>query len=216
MKGSPIRIKSIFLVVQVLTFLIPINVLAVNPFYIAFKPGIYSPQSSDFDNSDTGFNGEIALGCRFTPNLAGEFGIGYSNTERDITFVKPTNWEKDKYEIDVIPIAFTLKAILPYKNWEFFGLGGGGAYIVFAELKGNAVIGGTLYAYGRDDVDAVMGAYWGAGTHYNITPTFFVGVEGKYLWTDDVDVRDEILGVSAGRKFDMDGIIATAIIGLRF
>jgi opacity protein-like surface antigen len=109
-----------------------------------------------------------------------------------------------------------LKAILPYKNWEFFGLGGGGVYFVSAELKGNAVIGGTLYAYDRDDKDSVIGVYLGAGIHYNITPAFFVGVEGKYFWTDDVDVRDEVLGVSAGRKFDMDGIIATAVIGFRF
>ena len=90
MKSSPIGIKSIFMVVLVLTFLIPINVFAETPFYITFKPGVYSPQSSDLD--DTGFNGEIAFGYRFNPNIAGEFGIGYFNTEGEKTVVGATLW----------------------------------------------------------------------------------------------------------------------------
>jgi hypothetical protein len=130
-KGSPIGIKSIFVVVLLLTFLIPINVLAESPFYSAFKPGIYSPQSGDFDNSDTGFNGEIALGCRFTPNLAGEFGTGYFNTERHITFVEPTNRRKEKYEIDVIPITFTFKGHSPLQKLGIFWVGGGVGFISF-------------------------------------------------------------------------------------
>ena len=50
----------------------------------------------------------------------------------------------------------------------------------------------------------------GAGIHYNITPRIFVGVEGKYLWTDKVKLED--LEVN----FKMDGIIATAVFGIRF
>jgi hypothetical protein len=57
MKNSSIGIKSIFMAVLVLTFLIPINVFAKSPFYIAFKPGIYSPQSSDLDDIGLGILG---------------------------------------------------------------------------------------------------------------------------------------------------------------
>ena len=46
--------------------------------------------------------------------------------------------------------------------------------------------------------------------HYNITRKIFVGVEGKYLWTDKVELEDLEL------KFKMDGIIATAVVGIRF
>ena len=111
MKSSPIGPNSVFTFVLVLTFLVPINVFAEPPFYITLKPGIYSPQSSDLDGADTGFNGEIAFGYRFNPNIAAEFGTGYFNT--------------GNFDINVFPLTLTLKAILPYKRWELFGLAGG-------------------------------------------------------------------------------------------
>jgi hypothetical protein len=38
------------------------NGFARGRFYMDFNPGVYSPQSSDLDSFDTGFNGEIAFG----------------------------------------------------------------------------------------------------------------------------------------------------------
>jgi hypothetical protein len=210
MKRFPIGIKSIFMAVLGIPFLIPINGFAQSPFYITFKPGIYSPQSSDLDHSDTGFSGEIAFGYRFHRNFAAEFGIGYFNTEGEATVVGPTVVVREKFDIDVVPITFTLKAILPYKKWEFFGLGGAGVYIAYGP-----------YDYDHDDYDydydsdAVLGAYLGGGIHYNITPMIFVGVEGKYLWTDKVELH-EVFDIPSEAKFKMDGIIATAVIGIRF
>ena len=202
MKSSPIGIKIIFMVVLLLTFLIPINVFAKSPFYIGFKPGIYSPQSSDVDG--TGFNGEIMLGYRFNPNIAAEFGIGYFNTEAE------------EFDIDVYPVTFTFKAIVPYKKWEFFGLAGAGVYIVSGpyddDYHGHDHDHHHDHDYDDDDYDydARLGGYLGAGIHYNITRRIFVGVEGKYLWTDKVKLED------LGLKFNMDGIIATAVFGIRF
>ena len=190
MKSSAAGIKSLLGLVLVLTFLIPINVFAETPFYITLKPGVYSPQSSDLEGIGTGFNGEIAFGYRFNPNIAAEFGIGYFTTEY--------------FDINVFPLTLTLKAILPYKRWEFFGLAGGGVYIVSA------------YDYGDSDTDAVLGGYLGGGLHYNITRRIFVGAEGKYLWTDKAKLKDEAYGIPLEAKFKMDGIIATAVIGIRF
>jgi opacity protein-like surface antigen len=211
MKSSPIGIRSIFMVVLVLTFLIPINVFAKSPFYITFKPGIYSPQSSDLD--DTGFNGEIAFGYRFNRNIAAEFGIGYFYSEGEDTVEGATYVRREEFDIDVYPVTFTIKAILPYKKWEFFGLAGGGAYIVYGPYDVDdydCYCGYYCYCDYDYDYDVVWGGYLGAGIHYNITRNLFVGVEGKYLWTDNVKFDD--LGV----KFRMDGIIATAVIGIRF
>jgi outer membrane protein W len=211
MKSSPIGIKRILMVVLVLTFLIPINAFARSPFYIAFKPGIYSPQSSDLDGFDTGFNGEIAFGFRFNPNLAAEFGIGYFNTEGEET-VGGATYVGREFDIDVLPVTFTLKAILPYKKWEFFALGGAGVYIAYGPYDDD-------YHHHHDhdydddyDYDARLGGYLGAGIHYNITSKIFLGVESKYLWTDKVKLEYEDLRL----KFKMDGIIATAVIGIRF
>ena len=215
MKSSPIGIKSVVMVVLVLTFLIPTNVFAQPPFYVAFKAGIYSPQSSDFDGSDTGFNGEFAFGYRFNPNIAAEFGIGYFNTEGEATAMGTTFEIREKFDIDVVPLTLTLKAILPYKKWEFFGLGGGGVYIVSGPYD-YYYYDNYYYDYDYDDYDAVLGGYLGGGLHYNITPAMFVGVEGKYLWTDEVKLRDEVYGIPLEAKFKMDGVIATAVIGFKF
>ncbi len=217
MKSLPIGLKCIFTTVLVFAFLIPINAFAISPFYIALKPGIYSPQSSDLDGFDTGFNGEIAFGYRFNPNIAGEIGIGYFNTQGEKT-IGGTTYTSREFNIDVFPVTFTLKAILPYKKWEFFGLGGVGVYIVSRDNNDD-----HHYYYGHDyhhddddyDYDAVFGGYLGAGINYNITPKIFVGVEGKYLWTDKVKIEYEGSGAPRA-EFRMDGVIATAVIGFRF
>ena len=213
MKNSPIGMKTILMIVLVLAFLIPINVFAELPFYVALKPGIYSPQSSDLDSS--GFNGEIAFGYRFNPNIAAEFGIGYFYTEGEATAVGATFVVREKFDINVVPLTLTLKAILPYKQWEFFGLVGGGVYIVSGPYD-YYYYDYYYYDYEYDDYDAVLGGYLGGGVHYNITPAVFVGVEGKYLWTDKVKLEYEEFGAHREVEFRLDGIIATGVIGIRF
>jgi opacity protein-like surface antigen len=207
MKNSSIGIKSIFMVVLVLIFLIPINIFAQTHFYIAFKPGIYSPQSSDLMGFDTGFNGDFVFGFRFNPNIAAELGIGYFNTEGEKTVAGATYGGRKNFDLDVWSFTFTVKAILPYKKWEFFGFGGGGAYSVSRPYD---VEDYHHHHFDDDNYDLVLGGYLGAGIHYNIAPRIFVGVEGKYLWTDKVELEDLEL------KFKMDGIIATAVVGIRF
>ena len=212
MKSSPIGKTSIFMVVLVLAFLIPIDVFAQSPFYIAFKPGIYSPQSGDLDGFDNGFSGEVAFGYRVNPNLAAEIGIGFFNTEGEKT-VGGEIYGGREFDIYVYPVTFTLKAILPYKRWEFFGLVGAGLYFVSRPYD-DYYDDNHDHDYhhhnhdGDDDYDTILGGYLGAGIHYNITPRIFVGVEGKYLWTDKVKLEYG--------EFRMDGIIANAVIGIRF
>jgi opacity protein-like surface antigen len=208
MRNSSIGIKIIFLVVLVLTFLIPFNVFAQSPFYIAFKPGIYIPHSSDLDGFDTGFNGDFAFGFRLNPNIAAELGIGYFNTEGEKTAAGATYVGRKNFDINVWSFTFTLKAIFPYKKWEFFGLAGGGGYIVSRPYDVEDYH--HHHDYDDDAYDWVLGGYLGAGIHYNITPKIFLGVEGKYLWTEQA--KFEYLE----EKFRMDGIIATGVIGFRF
>jgi len=208
MKSPPAGIKSIFVAVLVLTFLIPINVFAQTPFYLAFKAGIYSPQSSDLEGSDNGFSGEFMFGYRFHPNIAGEVGIGYFNTDVKET-VGRTPYVGRDVDIYVCPITLTLRAILPYKKWDFFGFGGAGIYIVSREYDDYYDEDHHHHHHDDDyDYDSKFGVYLGAGVHYNITPKIFVGVEGRYLWTDKVDLEYQ--------EFRMDGIIAHAVFGFRF
>ena len=214
-------VKIIFMVALVVILLVPISAFARNkPLYIAFKPGIYSPQSSDLEDFDTGFSGEIALGVRTNPFFAAELGFGYFETEGEERFAGvidgSTFTERDKADIGVFPITFTLKGILPYQKWEFFWLGGAGAFIVSGEIKATGVIDGTPFSIKLDDTETVLGSFLGGGLHYNITPNLFIGIEAKYLWTSDVELEDRILGVPIEAEFNMDGIIASGVIGFRF
>jgi opacity protein-like surface antigen len=215
MKRFPISVKGMLMVALTLAFLTPINALAKSPFYFSFKPGIYSPQSGDLDGFDTGFSGEIALGYHFNRNIAVEFGIGYFNTEGNATVVGATYVAQKEFDIEVVPVTFTLKAILPYKKWEFFGLGGGGIYLVSSPDFYDDYYYDHHHNDYDDDYDAIWGGYLGAGIHYNITPNLFIGVEGKYLWTEKVSA-DQAFGIPSDTKFKMDGFIATAVIGIRF
>jgi hypothetical protein len=211
--------RGFFFCFLVFTFLIPINVFAQSPFYFALKPGIYSPQSSDLDGFDTGFNGEIAFGFRVNPSLAAEIGFGYFNTKGEER-VGGATYGGREFDLDVFPITFTLKVIFPYKRWEFFGLMGGGAYIVSQPYDYDDYHHDyhRHYDYEDDhvDYDAVLGGYLGAGIHYNITPRMFVGVEGKYLWTDKVKLDYGEFGAPLDINFRLDGILATGVFGFRF
>ncbi len=219
MRSSRIGIPGIFVAVLVFTFLSPINVFAKSPFYITLKPGIYSPQSSDLEHFDAGFNGEIGFGYRFSRNFAAELGIGYFNTDGEDTVGGITQEGREFYNY-VYPVTLTLKAILPYKKWEFFGFGGAGAYIVSGAFDNDDYD----YHHHHDDYDdeddydydVRLGGYLGAGIHYNITRRIFVGVEGRYLWMDKVRLDFEEFGEPLRVKFSMDGIIATAVLGIKF
>ena len=248
-KRSFIRVKFFFMVMVMVAFFIPIHLSAQEAkypwekhkndkdkgtditYYMAVKPGIYSPQksgfksfdigsgiyslqTSDIKSFDTGFNGEIAFGCRPNPNFAAEMGVGYFHTG-----VKGPLLPYDvkvKADINVMPITFTFNGILPYKQWEFFALGGIGGYWVFGDLKASGTVDGLSGTVNLNDSTMIFGGHLGLGFHYNITPTVFVGAEGKYLWTSKAKLQDEVYGVPVEAKFKMDGILATAVIGFRF
>jgi outer membrane protein W len=204
MKNSSMGTKSLFLVVLVIAFLIPINIFAQSPYYIALKPGIYSPRSSDLNGFDNGFNGELAFGLQFTPNIAAEFGLGYFYTGGE----KTVGANQRHYDVDVWPFTLTLKGILPYQKWEFFGLAGGGIYSVSVPYSVNGY-NHYPYPYYYNEYDYIWGGYLGAGIQYNITKGIFLGVEAKYLWTEQA----KFSGVA---DFKLDGIISNAVIGFRF
>ena len=208
MKNVSIGRKSILLFALVVPFLVPIDVFAQSSFYVAFKPGVYFPRSNDLNGFDNGFSGGFSFGYQFNPNFAAELGLGYFYTEGEKTVVVGSSVRQQHYDIDVWPFTLTLKGILPYKKWDFFGLAGGGIYSVSAPYSENGYYHYS-YPYYYNDYDYIWGGYLGAGVHYNITKRFFLGVEAKYLWTE----RTNFSGIEG---FKLDGIISNAVIGFRF
>ena len=200
----------------------PSHIIAADNNYLTLKPGIYSPQSSGLNQFDTGFNGEFAFGHLFNPNFAVEMGVGYFNTEansRDsdqISGIKYPFREKDHF--DVVPITLTAKLIRPAGKWEFFGLGGAGAYIVSEDITVRGTVNNWSGRASFKDTDVVFGFHLGLGFQYNITAKWFVGAEGKYLWARQALLRDHTPGVPVAMDTQprMDGILATAVMGFRF
>jgi hypothetical protein len=212
--NSSIAVRSVVLVTLMLTILIS-SPASAQKFYASIKPGIYSPQANQLDS---GLNAEIAFGWRFHRNFAVEMGVGEFIVDGKDQFLGPAGITgKVDADISVTPIILTFKGILPYKKWEFFGQGGIGAYLVYGEFTPRVSAGGVpLSVDDVDDYDTVFGTHLGLGFHYYITPKVFVGAEGKYLWTEKVKMDDGSFGISSLSNFKLNGILATAIIGVKF
>lgn len=213
--------KFVFAMALILTILVPVYVSAQNnQFYIAAKPGIYSPQTDDLKGFDTGFNGEIAFGRQYNKNFAAEMGLGYFGTkgqDREAGMYNGFIYSaQGDYELNVVPITLTLKGIYPIDKWEIYALGGVGLYFVSGDLKFDMRFNGYSFSDSVSDSDTIFGGHLGLGVHYNITPSFFVGAETKYLWTSDAKLKGDILTVPMEAKFNLNGFLVTAVIGLRF
>lgn len=179
------------------------------PNYFVAKLGMYAPQDKwdvldlgVFEYSlDKGFNGELTYGYYFNRNWAMELGLGYFNTSGDAYFFGPL---ASKSSIDVMPLTVAVKGIIPADKFEIYGLGGLGAYFLWADEKLNGIK--------FSDEDILFGGFLGGGISYNVTPAAFVGLEGKYLWTDKASLSDWIWR----QKHKLDGWIATFNVGFRF
>lgn len=185
--------------------------------YTIVKAGIYNPTGNlnDNFNFDVGFNGEIVLGHYFSQNIAAEIGIGYFRTRTEATnsriaFVSSfgTISYKEEGDIKVYPVTLTTKFLFPIENFELFGLAGVGLYYT----KVNYDLQTNLGNFSDDDKDTVFGFHIGAGSNLYVTNEIFVGVEGKYLFTNEGEVS--LFGVPF--KSDLNGFTVNVNIGSRF
>jgi opacity protein-like surface antigen len=177
--------------------LLAVPALAASPSnYATLKLGAYLPQDDDLDEFDTGFNGEVAFGHYFNPNVALEFGVGYLKTEGEVPGVSG--------EITSHPILLSIKGVTQITGGEFYGMAGVGFYITDAEVS-------TLGVTVNSD-DTPFGFHFGVGGNLNLSPNAFLGLEAKYFWAKP---SFDVLGITSF-DFHLDGIQATANIGYRF
>lgn len=109
-----------------------------------------------------------------------------------------------------IPLTIALKAILPLGRLDLYGLAGGGGYYVHG--KGTVT---TRFGRSSGSVDTgVAGGFLGGGLAYNFTRQFFLGIEGKYLWTSNADF--EIHGEHVDTNLKIEGVQGTVNLGFRF
>ena len=191
---------------------------AEKPFYFTAKAGIYSPGSNDLDTGvegldfDTEFTGGIAMGYYFSPNLALEFGIDYFKPEASRQGTADPifgDWSEHGV-LAVIPVRLTGKGIYPINSVELFGeVGIGMSFSNFEiDISYTGLGGGSLH-YDVDDTDFEF--HLGLGANYDINENIFLGVEGKYFWTDAQFAADVY-------KFepDFDGFVFTVNLSFRF
>jgi opacity protein-like surface antigen len=161
--------------------------------YVELKPGAYFPAGNlNDDGFDTVFTGGIAVGGYLNRNLAIEGEVGYFQTSSSQNGIDNA--------LSVLPVTASLKAVLPFRGGEF-SLGGGiGVYFASVDTKVNGS--------SQDDSGAAFGGHGLVGLSIDITPTIFVGAEGRYIFTTKADLYNT--------KENMDGGIVSGVLGFRF
>jgi opacity protein-like surface antigen len=167
--------------------------------YMVLKGGLYSP-SQDFDidathfELDDGFVAELAFGHYFVPFFAAELGVGYFESKASPA-VPP-----GEVKFKVVPVTLTGKVLLPFGPIEPYGEFGIGGYITEADVSGT--IGNFT-----GSTKGVFGLHAGGGVNFNITPSVFLGAEGRYLWAKPS---------FGGQDIKLDGFTVTGNLGFRF
>lgn len=171
--------------------------------YVVGKLGVYIPTSNDLSGYDTGFNGEFAFGHYFNPYLAVELGVGYFQTEGDVTVVYPGASFPGHEKIEVTPLTGSLRVSIPVNIWvEPYAIAGIGAYFVHDHID----VSNYYHDYLSDNATA-FGVHLGGGINFNISPNFFIGAECKYVWLDPS---------LYGADVNLGGVRLTGNFGVRF
>jgi outer membrane protein W len=193
-----------------LSFSLPAGAETVKANYGVLKGGIYSPQNDQLTQFGTGFNGELAFGHYFNKNFAMEFGSGYFQTTRS-----SNNTPNADLTFSVVPVTLALKGIIPVdKAVELYGIGGGGAYFLWTSTSTS--VNNQFNSSTSISSQTLAGGFLGLGATFKITPTVFLGLEGKYLWTSSVTIHNFKNTYNYDTNVNMNGIQATFNVGFLF
>jgi len=146
--------------------------IALKVDYINFTDDVF--ENIDLDNGIyVGLEGYYAV----MPNLYLGMETGWAGAENDDEI------ENLKVDIDVtfIPIELNLKYAAELAPQWVLGLGAGISYNYF-EIEANNI--------DRDADDWVFGGQVFAELNYKMSDYWFLGIESKYQWTDDLEFDD--------------------------
>jgi outer membrane protein W len=188
--------------------------------YLALKGGIYSPSATfnlsnvdvetTFDgDTETGVNGELAIGHYFLPTLALELGVGYFKGKGTLVGENVTA-TPHKVDFNVVPVIVSAKALIPAGRVDPYGELGIGAYFTDFNMTDNLnTFNGTT----------TFGIHAGGGLNVNISQNVFVGAEGRYVWADP-SFGDEKIKLNeteyALNGFTLNGFTTTLALGFSF
>lgn len=195
------------------------NVVAAEPTqksnYVRVKAGVMQP-ASGFDHAgyDLGPDVGFAYGRYLSEHCLLEGAIESFAAERE---TKGTTLTTGSYtqenDIGVTALLLTLKGEYPAGPVNLSGGAGIGVYEVglYSTIKSEKV--GEFKA---DDNATMLGAHLTVGASYDLSQSFFIGIEGLYRWTEKVKIEKTAVSVPVTNNDNLDGYTVTAIIGYRF
>ncbi len=185
------------------------------PNYVQGQLGILLP-TSDLDDGgfDPGGGVSLGYGRYITDNLIVEVSLDSFASERDF---RGFNVHAGNYDVEdtvlISSLQFTLKGETSIEALDIFYGGGVGAYAVTLDSE---IESSRLGSFDKDDSDAVLGLHLVAGANYNISTSFYAGIEAKYRWTDDVDLSQTVVSIPLEYSGDLSGYTVMGTFGFRF
>lgn len=183
--------------------------------YLQGQFGFFQPADDiDDNNFDTGLNGGVGYGRYLSDNLILEASFDIYATDRELTGFNAFagTYFQDDY-LYVSAALITLKGEVTADSVDIFGGVGVGVYGVTLHSE---IDSSTFGSFDGDDSDSVFGAHVSLGAKYNITDYVFIGLEGKYRWTGDAELRETILTVPVQYEGNLNGFNIVTTIGFRF
>ncbi|RJQ75042.1 MAG: hypothetical protein C4519_16275 [Desulfobacteraceae bacterium] len=182
--------------------------------YIRLGIGVNQP-TEDLD--DAGYDADLFAGFVYgrylVKNLVVEAGFNNFFADQELRGSSSFgNYTREDWII-VSSIVGTLKGELPLGPVVLFAGGGVGGYFVNFQSEIDFFSGGS---FDEDEQDFVFGVHVVAGGYYNISPRFFIGAEGLYRWTDDVEIEENIFTIPVQLKGNLNGFAGTVLVGFRF
>ncbi len=183
--------------------------------YAQLKVGMFQPtgdmEDADYDN---GAAVSAVYGRYLNKYLVLEAGFDVFGSDQT---VRGSNSQAGNYIQDNTLVGtaglVTLKGEYSAGPVDLFcGVGGG----IYAVTLASEIDSSRLGDLDTDDSDGVFGVHVVAGANYNINERFFVGVEGKYRWTDDVDILESVASIPVEYTGDLSGYMVTFNAGFRF
>ncbi len=172
--------------------------------------------SDDLDDAgyDEGIAANVTYGRYLGKYIAIEGTLGSFYTDQDFsgnTGVAGSYTRED--EILVNALLVTLKGEIPIGPVTLYSGAGMGVYYAdfHAEIDTR-----NLGGFDVDDDDTVFGVHLVAGVNYDITERLFIGAEGLYRWTGDLDINRIPATVPVQLEGDLDGLAVTLSVGYRF
>lgn len=161
-----------------------------------------------------GVNGSLAYGRYLFRYLVIEASIGGFATGEE--FEGNTTLAGDYTRTDSIfvnTVLATVKGEWPIGPVRLFAGGGVGGY--FLTLHSDMETD-RLGDFESSQSDSVVGVHGVAGAYFDVTRRFFLGLEGMYYQTDDIEIDEQAATIPVSYDGNLDGFMLALTCGFKF